>query len=74
VLFIVGATMMTAMPVVHKEMHEGTGQQKKVRQNTEHVRRMLSQQEEAGNREEDAKNNPEWSAPPRAMRCRLCHS
>lgn len=56
--------VIVAVPVVHEEMHLRASGEQQIRQDSEDVRGMLDDQEEAGDRQEAAEHDSKWSAPP----------
>jgi hypothetical protein len=67
-----GAVVMTSVTVMHEEMHQGTGGQKKKRQEAGWVCPMLRDEKKASDREEANKNDAAARTPPRLLGL-ICH-
>jgi len=57
-------TVAAMMPMVHKEMHERTGEDQEPGQRAKNMRRVLRQQEEPRHNKEPAGDDPDRGPPP----------
>jgi hypothetical protein len=55
--------IVPAMPVVHEEVHQGTGRKKQIRQHTQDVRRMFGDEKERGDGEKACADSAHLCAP-----------
>ena len=61
------ATVMPVMPVMHEEVHQRTGQEKKPGQRPENMGRVLGQQEKSRDNAKAQGDDPDWGPPPRLL-------
>ena len=60
---------VTAMPVMHEQMHEGTSEERQPYEQTEDVRAVLGEQQRAGNDSESDENKSCAGGQKAAVRC-----